>query len=79
VGCSHYNSIKQKGQANRGLLDRPFGEYEAIFAQAYELRTADLGLLQHRQFFSRTNGLDHALEENVEAGERREEQAEELL
>jgi hypothetical protein len=45
VGCSHYNSIKPRGQGERGLLERPFGEYEAIFAQAYELRTADLGLL----------------------------------
>jgi len=57
VGSSHYNSIKPRGQMQRELLEQPFGEYESIFAQAYELRSADLGVWQHRQFFSRTNGL----------------------
>lgn len=71
AGYSHYNSIKRKGQEEKGLLETGFGEYEAIFSNAYELKTEDYTLNRHRDFFSRTNGIDDALEENVNAAEQK--------
>lgn len=35
AGYSHYNSIKRKEEEEKGLLETQFGEYEAIFSNAY--------------------------------------------